>query len=112
MIDEEILSTLAHFQERIEEISLRFQEIKDITYDLYKENEKLKNENERLKNLVFNQKTLKEKGKEGYTNLIHLYDENYHICHLSFGEKREGECLFCIQLLEKRFDSSEENNKL
>ena len=104
MIDEEILSALAHFQERIEEISMRFQELKDITYDLYKENEALKSENERLKNLVFKQQDMGEQSQEGYSNLIHLYDEGYHICHLSFGEKRDGDCLFCIQLLEHRFE--------
>ena len=107
-MDEEILSALAHFQERIQEISMRFQELKDITYELYQENEELKKENDHLKEMLFE---VREDGEEpdgelkkSYSNLIHLYDEGYHICHLSFGEKRKGDCLFCIKLLENRFD--------
>ncbi len=40
-MDKEILSTLAYFQEEIEELSQKFQKLKDITYKLYKENEEL-----------------------------------------------------------------------
>ena len=108
-MDKEILTALAHFQERIQEISMRFQELKNITYDLYQENQDLKKENRELKNIIFDDKdadTENEDGegnREGYSNLIHIYNEGYHICHLSFGEKRKGDCLFCIQLLENRF---------
>ena len=114
VIDEEILSTLAHFQERIQEISMRFQEIKDIAYDLYQENEELKEENEHLKKMIFDEKKREDSKRKGYSNLIHLYNEGYHICHLSFGEKRQGDCLFCIQLLEHRFDEkiNVENDKV
>jgi len=106
VIDEEILSSLAHFQEKIEEISIRFQELKDITYDLYQKNEKLKEENQRLKDLIFDEKNRGDNNvgdNRGFSNLIHLYDEGFHICHLSFGAKRKRDCLFCIQLLEHRF---------
>lgn len=97
-MDQEILEELALFQEKIEEISMKFKNLKDITYKLYKENEALKNENEELKSIIF-----KEEGKEmppSKNNLKRLHDEGYHICHLSFGEKRKGECLFCQRLLE------------
>jgi len=35
LMDQEILSSLAHFQEQIEALSLRFHKLKDITYQLY-----------------------------------------------------------------------------
>lgn len=109
-MDDEILSTLAYFQEQIEEMSLKFQKLKDITYDLYKENEELKEENEELKRLVFSQEedeeTKQDKKGKGYSNLIHLYQEDYHICHLSFGEKRKGDCLFCLQLIENQIEEN------
>ena len=100
-MDEDILSALAHFQERIKDISLRFKELRDITYELYRENEELKEENRDLKQLLFD----REENGEGYVNLLHLYNEGFHICHLNFGERRSKDCLFCIQLIEKKFDT-------
>ncbi len=110
-MDEEILRTLAYFQEEIEELSQRFQELKDITYELYREREKLKQENEDLKRLVFQDREDEspegDKPNKATYNLAKLYQEEYHICHLNFGDKREGDCLFCLQLLENQMD--EEN---
>lgn len=108
-MDEDILSALAHFQERIKEISLRFQELREITYDLYREKEELKQENEDLKNLLF-EKSQQENEGDGYSNLMHLYQEGFHICHPSYGEKRSGECLFCIQLVESQFEQETEGD--
>ncbi len=108
-MDEEILSTLAYFQEEIEELSQKFQKLKDITYKLYKENEELEKENNDLKRLLFEQNNKEDEEditpkQKAYSNLAHLYQENYHICHLSFGEKRHGDCLFCLQLLENQME--------
>lgn len=102
-MDKEILSALAYFQEEIEELSLKFQKLKDVTYNLYKENRALEEENRELKALVFNQ----EVTGEAHTNLTELYNEGYHICHFSFGERRKGDCLFCQQLLEGKTGENE-----
>ncbi|MFW5999600.1 MAG: initiation-control protein YabA [Halanaerobiaceae bacterium] len=108
-MDERVLSALAHFQEQLQEMSARFQELKDITYDLYKEKEELREENRQLRKLVFKgQKEGVEVRKgEGYSNLINLYDKGYHVCHLSYGEPRRRDCLFCQQLLENNFKGSD-----
>ncbi len=104
-MDQEVLRALAHFQEQIEALSIRFHKLKDITYDLYKENEELRLENEELKNIIFKQEEVElPRKREGYSNLIHLYDEGYHVCPLSFGEKRKGDCLFCLNLLENQVE--------
>lgn len=38
---------------------------------------------------------------EGLKNLVELYDQGFHICNLSFGQARTGECLFCQAFLQK-----------
>lgn len=38
---------------------------------------------------------------EAYDNLGRLYNEGYHICPMAFGQRRQGECLFCIAFMEK-----------
>lgn len=40
---------------------------------------------------------------ESYDNIGKLYSEGYHICPVAFGQVRdEGECLFCVNMLEKK----------
>jgi regulator of replication initiation timing len=58
-----------------------------------------KNENDELKSIIF--KEDEEKIPESKNNLARLHNEGFHICHLSFGEKRKGECLFCLRLIEE-----------
>ncbi|MBS3811686.1 MAG: DUF972 family protein [Halanaerobiales bacterium] len=98
-MDEEILEELAYFQEKIEEISMKFKNLKDITYKLYQENEELKTENEELKSIILSGE--EREVPKSQNNLARLHNEGFHICHLSFGEKRKGECLFCKKLLEE-----------
>jgi regulator of replication initiation timing len=35
------------------------------------------------------------------SNLEMLYQEGFHICHLFFGQQRQGECLFCRGFLDR-----------
>lgn len=35
-------------------------------------------------------------------NLVDLYQEGYHVCPVAYGRLRDGECLFCLNFLEKR----------
>lgn len=116
-MDEEILSLLASFWESLQALTLEFQQIKDATYELYKENEDLQKENENLKKLLFAKKEQVENKEDGdpeevgagYANLARLYEEGFHICHLNFAEKRHGDCLFCQKILEGPEDEKDQN---
>ena len=87
----ELEEALARIEEKIGDLLVEFKEVKHLLQE--KEAEK--------------QFTISKKKPligEGYDNIVRLYEEGYHICHSHFGCKRdvnEGECLFCITLLQK-----------
>ena len=39
---------------------------------------------------------------ENYENLGHLYHSGYHVCSEFFGQVLDGDCLFCVALMEKK----------
>ena len=104
---DEIVSLLARFQENIQVLNSDFQTVKDSVYSIYKENEKLKQENRKLKRLVFEKKREKDVGP-GHDNLLKLYQKGFHVCHLNFGDTREGDCLFCMGVLNNNLDEMED----
>lgn len=38
---------------------------------------------------------------ELFSNLGKIYLEGYHVCPLAYGQRRDGECLFCVAFMEK-----------
>ena len=105
---EEILGLLAHFQEELQALNNDFKQLKNKVYKVYKEKEELEEENRKLKRLLFNNGKIASKIDQhdsqevlkSFNNLSNLYKEGFHVCHFNFGEKREGNCLFCKSLLD------------
>lgn len=36
-----------------------------------------------------------------HDNLVQLYHEGFHVCHLHFGQPLDGDCLFCMAFLRR-----------
>jgi len=98
--EKDFWARLAECQEAFNRWEKKWNRLKEMARDLYLENQELKSENEELKNLIQGEE--KEPGRQwGLSNLEKLHRENYHVCPLNFGARREGDCLFCREFLEK-----------
>ncbi len=103
MIDKQaMLRQIEQLQDRIGEFYQELGELKLLVSDLMEENGQLALENVNLRErarLYAEEKTPVHGEAARY--LGQLYEDGFHICNVNYGSLRKGECLFCLQSLQR-----------
>lgn len=95
---DQIAADLANLLERV---NVMRGEVDTVVHNLEQENQYIR---ERLQDLEQLQEPKETKNTEALRlqsqqSLTKLYEDGFHICQASYGAKREGECMFCLELL-------------
>lgn len=82
--------------DQIDSVSERIKELLEDVEELKKQLELLEKRNEQLSNYL-----QKEDKSQSVGNLIKLYEQGFHICNSSFGQIRDEDCIFCLNVIDR-----------
>ncbi|MBS4025754.1 MAG: DUF972 family protein [Clostridia bacterium] len=103
MEEKRLTQALIGLEEQLTDLLKELQMLKMHAYALEEENHDLK---ARLCSIGPEEKAavadnVQKIQRQGFDNLVELYEQSYHICHLHFGQARDNDCLFCLGFLKR-----------
>src|SRR5690625_171005 len=108
-----IFEQVSQMETQLGELYEKLGSLKNELSEVIEENHRLMIENNHLRKHFYEQRDVasdelkdtnvqKAPPHDGFDNLVSLYYEGFHICHMHFGSPRsDEECLFCFNLINK-----------
>ncbi len=107
MDKKEIFDALDDFSQNLLMTIAEVDAIKKHLQGVIEENTALRLENSKLRErLETEEKSDTKSANFGKENLENIYEDGFHICTFSYGQRRENDepCMFCLELLNREQD--------